>query len=491
MRSKPRSTVAFPSSHTRSSSSSSVSEIGSPAPRRRISAVASRMPPPPKLLDLPLPPRPAFNRLESVSSATLFFGPAIPQSEAGPSIRSRTNTLLSLASPDPVVRASVKRKANRHSYADPDDFRAWSAIQPRPPSPASSPGIVDDGTDLDDDMDFEEAPPNTSFILNVTTNTPSPPSKTVLRTKYQARDSSAMTSDDDGSTVMADSRSSKGRDSLFPIMRSSTSVSSGVSDDGLVTPGVPPDSSISWPDANVFIRGTDDNGRTLQGSLEGGVDVDAFIMRTLSSAANGPHEITKRVPGTPVKKIRTTNFGGDRPWQSAVAAKVGPRLDFDEKRAKIPRKSLPAVFPEISRRGDKSADSSDSEGDQDSPSSRKDPKYGSLGLGRPATAEAPFALTRTRWLMRRSSSGAFSSGSDSTSIMTTPTRGKVTGKSPSFSLVKGGANQSDYSHYRLATPKTSNTTHVLTNAAVITEPYPSSFCIRFVEQLRSHRQSHG
>ncbi len=382
-----------------------------------------------KLPELPLPPRSALNRQESVSSATLFFGPSIPQSEAGPSVRSRTNTLLSLASPDPVVRASVKRKANRHSYADPDDFRVWNAIQPRLPSPSSSPSRAGDATDIDD-MDFEEAPPNTSFVLNVTSNTPSPPSKTALRTKYERRDSSATTSDDDGNMVFAN-KSSKGSGSLFPIARSSTSVSSGFSDDGLVTPGVPPDSSISWPDANVFIRGTDDNGRTLHGSLEGGVDVDAFIMRTLASAANGPHEITKRVPGTPVKRIRTTNFGGDRPWQSAVAAKVGPRIDFDEKRAKLPRKSLPAVFPELSRRGDKSADSTDSEGEQDSPSSRKEPKYGPLGLGRPVTADAPFAITRTRWLMRRSSSGAFSSGSDSTSIATTPTGGKVTGMSPS------------------------------------------------------------
>ena len=37
----------------------------------------------------------------------------------------------------------------------------------------------------------------------------------------------------------------------------------------------------------------------------------------------------KKMPGTPVKKVKTShNFGGDRPWQSAVAAKVGFGFGF-------------------------------------------------------------------------------------------------------------------------------------------------------------------
>lgn len=433
-RSKARSTVTFPLSHSRSSSSSSASEVGSPVPRRRISATATRMPPPPKLPEPPLPPRPQLSRLESVSSATLFFGPPIPQNPTGASIRSRTNTLISLASPDSVSRTSEKRKANRHSYAGPDDLRVWNTIQPRLPSPASSPdnagGFV--STDIDDDMEFE-GPPNSSFVLNVTAHTPSPLSKTALQTKYKPRDSGVVVSDDDGSMVFASIK--ERRDTLLPVARSSTSISSVFSDndDGLVTPDVAPDSGSDWPDASVFIRGTDDNGRTVRGSLESGVDVDAFIMSTLASAANGPHEGTKKVPGTPVKKVRTTYLGGDRPWQSAIAAKVGPRLDFDKK---APRKSLPAVFPAVPRRGDKSVDSSDSEGEQDSPSSRKDPRYGGLGLGRPTAADVPLALTRTRWLMRRSSSGAFSSSSESASMSTTPTRNKGTGMSLLVLLVQ-------------------------------------------------------
>ncbi|KAJ3566472.1 hypothetical protein NP233_g6981 [Leucocoprinus birnbaumii] len=427
-RPKPRSSVSFPSTHTRSSSNSSASEPGSPVPRRRVNAAATRVPPPPLLSEPPLPSRPPLSRLESVSSATLFFGPPIPQSSVPASVRSRTNTLITRASPDQAVQTSPRGKTNRHSYTGPDDLRTWNMIQARLPSPASSPdnaGFV--STDVDDDMEFDDDPPASSFILSVTANTPPHPSvKPNLQSKFKPRDSGVVVSDDDGGMTFANSQSLEKGDSLFPAARSSTSVSTAFSDndENLVTPGLAPDSGSPWPDAAVFIRGTDDNGlRVSHGSLESGVDVDAFIMSTLASAANGPQEVTKKVPGTPVKKVRTTFLGGDRPWQSAVAAKVGPRLDFNDKKA--PRKSLPAVFPIIPRRGEKSVDSSDSEQEQDSPSSRKDSKYGKLGLGRP-TADVPLALTRTRWLMRRSSSGAFSSSSESASLSATPTRNKAT-----------------------------------------------------------------
>lgn len=323
----------------------------------------------------------------------------------------------------------MKRKANRHSYAGPD-VGMWNTMRNRLPSPASSPDhaarYVD--TDVDDDMDFEDGPHDSSFTLNVTSYTPSPPCKTVLQTKYIRRDSGVVVSDDDGNVFFTKSLQTS---DVLPAARSSTSIGSIASDndDGLVTPGITPDSGSSWPSASVFIRGTDDNDRTVYERRDSGVDVDAFIMNTLESAANGPHEVMKKIPGTPVKKIRTTYLGGDRPWQSAVAAKVGPRLDFDKK---APRKSLPAAFPSLPRPGERSNASSDSEGEQDSPSSRKDPKYGRLGMGRPTAPDAPLALTRTRWLMRRSSSGAFSSGSDSASISTTPTRNSMTGMTYCF-----------------------------------------------------------
>jgi mitosis inhibitor protein kinase SWE1 len=434
MRPKARSTVSFPSTHTHSSSSSSASEAGSPVPRRRINAAATHMPAPPRLPGPPLTlqPRPPLSRLESISSATLFFGPPIPQSPVPASIRSRTNTLITPASPNPAVDASTKGKSSRHSYTGPDDLQAWHIIRPGLPSPASSPDKAGSfvSTDIDDDMDFDDGHPPSSFVLNVTADTPPPQSKSAIQTKYKPGDSGVVVSDDDGGAPFASSKSLERGGSLFPVARSSTSVNSAPSDndEDLVTPGP----GSCWPDANVFIRRTDDNGRTSHGSLESGVDIDAFIMSTLASAANGPHEVTKKVPGTPVKKFRTTFLSGDRPWQSAVAAKVGPRLDFNERKA--PRKSLPAVFPVIPRRGDKSVDSSDSEGEQDSPSSRKEPKYGNLGLGRPS-ADVPLALTRTRWLMRRSSSGAFSSSSESASI-STPTRNKATGTQSFVFLVQ-------------------------------------------------------
>ncbi|EKM81062.1 hypothetical protein AGABI1DRAFT_56372 [Agaricus bisporus var. burnettii JB137-S8] len=428
---KARSSITFPSSHSRSSSSSSASETGSSNPklRRRIDGTATHMPIPSRP---PFQPRP-LNRIESASSATLFFGPAIPQNPERTSDRPRTNTLITPAPSDAAPRGSVKRKANRHSYAGPDDLGMWNRMQTRLPSPASSPDnasrYVD--TDVDDDMDFEVGPQNSSFTLNVSSYTPSPPCKTILQTKYIRRDSGVVVSDDDANMFFMNSNSSQARDTLLPATRSSTSIGSIPSDndEGLVTPDITPDSGLNWLSASVFIRGTDDNDRTVHESRDSGVDVDAFIMNTLASAANnGPHAAMKKIPGTPVKKVRTTYLGGDRPWQSAVAAKVGPRLDFDKK---APRKSLPAAFASLPRPGERSNASSDSEGDQDSPSSRKDPKYGRLGLGRPNARDAPLALTRTRWLMRRSSSGAFSSGSESASMSTTPTRNSVTDWQPS------------------------------------------------------------
>jgi len=271
-------------------------------------------------------------------------------------------------------------------------------------------------------MDFDGNLPPSSFILNVTADTPST-TKTTLQLKYRPRDSGVVISDDDVGLALPNSKLLKRGDLSCLVPRSSTSVSSVFSDndESLVTPEVAPESGFHWPDANVFVRGADDNGsRANYESLESGVDVDAFIMNTLASAANGPHEITKKIPGTPVKKNRTTFLGRDRPWQSVIASKVGPRLDFSE--TKAPRKSLPAVIPINPRQDGQSVDSSDSEEEQDSPSTRRNANYGKLGRG-----HAPLALTRTRWFMRRSSSGAFSSSGESGSMSMTPTRSKTAG----------------------------------------------------------------
>ncbi|TFK44853.1 hypothetical protein BDQ12DRAFT_641852 [Crucibulum laeve] len=410
--------IAFPSApvlRSQASRSSSPSEAGSPLPRRRISGNALN---PPHRSHNPQP-RPPLTRIES---ATLFFGPAIPQASiSAPVVRSRTNTAASPAPQRPPLRPKA---TNRHSYAGPGSsigtLHSWNTIQRRSPSPRSSPISVPniDGDislpspDMDDEeMFFNGVTPDSSFVFNLTEGTPSPLKKALPR-KYSKpiRDSGIVVSDEDD---MASIGSSVG-DFLHVMPRASTSMTSICSDldEGLVTPGTGPDTSSGWPTSGVFVKDTDDV--SINGTHEGGVDVDAFIMRTLTAASRGSDDGKKKIPGTPVKKMRTIGLG-ERPWQSAVAAKVGLRDDCDFK--KVPRKSLPAAFAGFGRRN---SDSTDSEGEEDSPSSRRDNKYIGLGLGQPTSAAVP----RNRWLLRRSSSGAFSSGSESVSLATTPTGSK-------------------------------------------------------------------
>ncbi len=180
-------------------------------------------------------------------------------------------------------------------------------------------------------------------------------------------------------------------------------------------------------------------------------------MRTLAAGSKPPPKNgDMRPPGTPVKKLKTTHLM-DRPWQSAVASKIGfPEFDEAQRLEKLgkpkPRKSLPAVFPLGTRpkteRPRKDAlnfgvappppppllptlnvVTMDVEGDVDeegSPTFRRDGKYDGLGLGRPAAAFGKLGSEgkgKPSWLMRRSSSGAFSSGSETcTSGTATPTR---------------------------------------------------------------------
>jgi mitosis inhibitor protein kinase SWE1 len=258
---------------------------------------------------------------------------------------------------------------------------------------------------------------NQAFSFNVTADTPSPRTKTLPKKHtLHPRDSGIALSEDD--------------DDLLGVPRASSSVSSIYSDEGLVTPGVEPEAGSGWP--SVFVQGHD----------EAPVDVDAFIRRTLAAgakAAGGTEPATKKAPGTPVKKVKTSYLvgGPDRPWQSAVAHKVGlPGFSWDGNTVggagggkNKPRKSLPAVFPALQTRkhGKAPVDpTTDSEGEEESPSGRRGAgKYLGLGLGRPGPAPGKGGLAaRTRWLTRRSSSGAFSSGSDTASLAGTPTRAK-------------------------------------------------------------------
>jgi mitosis inhibitor protein kinase SWE1 len=270
---------------------------------------------------------------------------------------------------------------------------------------------------MDDEEMFFAGEGSSSFVLNVTRNTPSPHAKPALPMKYKHRDSLLVSDDDE----MPSTGSSMGGNFLVP--NASMSVSSIGSEDGLVTPGVALEGSSGWP----FVDGVD--GITHPYSHEP-VDVDAFIMKTLATAFKGSN-MPKKIPGTPVKKARISYFGNDRPWQSAVASKVGLKEDCEFKQ-KPPRKSMPAAFPPIGTKATKliherqRSDTDTEDEDEDSPSTRR-VKYVGLGLGLPPP-HGPSAIPRNRWLMRRSSSGAFSSGGESTSLSNTPTRAKGIGQ---------------------------------------------------------------
>lgn len=317
-----------------------------------------------------------------VDSATLFFGPAVQTGD------SRSRPKLS-SSPRPQL-------LNRHSYGGSTDSITWRTIQTRSVvSPQSSPiSIAQPDTDEDEDMLFNPISHDSSFSFSLT-GSPSPRTTRtpLIAKKYKPRDSGVVVSDDDDIF-------------MSEVPQASTSVSSIYSDgDGLVTPGVIPYSTAQWPFA-PSIAGVDMD-------MAHADSVDVFIRRTLDAAATAPED-TKRIPGTPVKKVKTTA----RPWQSAVAQKVG--IDWEgKKKGKLPRISLPAVLLPTGRKGGKalSDPSTDSEDEpDDSPSNRK---YPGVGLGLPGFSGFP----RHPWLSRRSSSGALSSGSDSmSSIIGTPSR---------------------------------------------------------------------
>ncbi|KAI3618646.1 other wee protein kinase [Moniliophthora roreri] len=419
--SKKPNAVKFPSAQPGTNSPNSSPEVGSPMLRHRTSGLHAPRPQPPQ----PPKQRIPFTR---VDSATLFFGPPVQSSPAVPPRRTRVST--SVSSPnatDPSSQPTSYRPKmmNRHSYCGSGSLPLWG-MQSRAdtPSPQSSPPKVLDRdcflTDEGDSMMIDDdIPANSSFTFSVTESTPSPRRQSTISKKYKARDSGIVLSDDDFDMDAAADRSFNS-EFLNSMPQASTSVSSLYSDgeDGLITPGAGPRTSSGWPEAVIVAGG--DEPISFSSTSQNGPDIDAFILRTLAAAAKAPQE-EKKAPGTPVKKTKISYLSGARPWQSAITHKVG--LEHREKKGKAPRKSLPAVFPSVGRKASKSfLDSlTDSEDDSDeSPSSRKE-RYAGLGLGRPRfpvqTGKGGLA-SRPRWLTRRSSSGAFSSGSD----LSTPTR---------------------------------------------------------------------
>ncbi|KAF6760196.1 other/WEE protein kinase [Ephemerocybe angulata] len=389
--------VTFPSGglnsyRVRASPGSSSSEGGSPLPRRRIGNVGATRPQ--LTMQPPLFPRPPLSR-DTPSAATLFFGPAIPQPNLSP-VRPRTGTGGLSQSENRSPTKHTRDPSNRHSYAGSTDS-FWSQLQPRAASPLwGAPPFqkADVDTDTDEDMSFEVPSHSSSFSSINPADTPSPKSKQPLPSKYHATN--------------RDSLGNYGDCSILPPARG-LSIGSSDSDDSLVTPCMDSNGS-TWPEPIVH----DDE------------DV------TIHAPRHGP---------APVKKVRTAKLS-DRPWQSAAVNKIGLKDDVPDFSRNAPRKSLPAAFPGLGtfgKRGGKSLleQCSDSEGEDESPSGRKNGKYAtaSLGLGHPPplppgvtpastkSGQAPLFLQRSRWL-RRSSSGALSSGSDSASQSNTPTRPK-------------------------------------------------------------------
>ena len=411
--------VAFPSVNLprpRRGSASSVSSTDIPSPVSLFRAQAGAGPR--SRTQSQSAVRRPLQRHTSNSSASLFFGPSIPAPEA----KSPTRPTLR---PNHSAHRTQVKIGNRHTYSGNDIRATWEATPSKSPPFNPLPNHSEEDTDIDD---FFSGPSDSSFAFTVIDSTPSRPRNpiTFLPKKYKPRDSAVLFESDD--------------DRIPNVPEASSSLSTINSGDPLVTP-VYPSLASGWPsrdgplfaglDHDVLSRDLDAYSRS---------EADAFIMRLLTGntkPVHGKEDGSKRMPDTPVKKLKTTHFVVERPWQSAFTRKIGSE-EFDylapppgrgggKKTApgKKPRKSLPAAFPALSGGAD-----------GDSPTERKDIKYAGLGLGRPKEnpKNTKSVTGRTHWLMRRSSSGAFStvsSGSD-TSATATPTRPKDKGMSYSW-----------------------------------------------------------
>ncbi|EKM53975.1 uncharacterized protein PHACADRAFT_122634 [Phanerochaete carnosa HHB-10118-sp] len=399
-------TIAFPSlsslrSRCNSASSTSSIEPGSPKLRtRRPSSSAARTRLPPKHTPL--------DRLSSISSASLFFGPSIPQPETR---QKKGSDAMSIDAPPGL---GGKPRA-RHSFAG-----------------NSSPSR----DDMDEEELFFSSPGRPSSLFAFAEEHGSPTKRTrtssleKLQKKFRPRDSGIVVDDSEDEFQSSSLSTSGGLLLTMPGPRASGSLSSIQSEsdgEALVTPGIAPGPGSGWPGVGIV---NDDSFEYDASDANDGAD--AFILRMLAAGPKSTEPIPgepQRVPGTPVKKVKTSHLV-ERPWQSAVANRIGfPEFNdpYDSSGGKDgkgkPRKSLPAAFPGLmTTRQRKDAFSLVDTDEETSPTTRKDGKH--LGVGRPPVPQLPKTVdpkSRARWLMRRSSSGAFSSGSD-TSRNATPTR---------------------------------------------------------------------
>ncbi|THH09118.1 hypothetical protein EW145_g2227 [Phellinidium pouzarii] len=404
--------------HRRNGSNTSVSESGSPI---KLSKVEKS--------------KPEFNRM--ASSATLFFGPAIVNSSSNLRKGGPGNAHAGFDRSSHALPPSTPAKSVEISKDD-DLFSPISPISPDSSFTSAFPKPAD--TSL-------------SFAFSITGESPSPRSR--IPTKFKKpRDSGVVLSDDEADDLLQpvspQSTSTRpdaltrlhARASTYPQPSTSYSTSSEATllDDSLFTPSSDHSRDSAWPDS------------TLDVSL-----VDEFIVKTLEAGTKDGGGAEKRVPSTPQKRTKTAFLGMpiQRPWASAVPNKMTRLSLFDEKLPgpnfgtiidsggsagdlSVPRRVLDTnVNSRKSCPGDLKFPSVDSESMctkssgfvsevDTSPSCThlihsRHRTYGDVGLGRPSGK-----LNASQLLIRRSSSGAFSTMSDASdsSNFGTPTRKK-------------------------------------------------------------------
>ncbi|KAI0260808.1 hypothetical protein BC834DRAFT_898433 [Gloeopeniophorella convolvens] len=267
-----------------------------------------------------------------------------------------------------------------------------------------------------------------SFSVAVTHSTPSPRSRGTCRIekKYRPRDSGVVLSEDEGASSAPAPPAPRPRYTLgrsesvqLVMPRASTSVStlgSGSSDADLVTPGFGPSASAGWP----ALVSSSSAASSLGAPSDTGT-VDAFIVRVLADAARADEHAPSdasgtgggmRPPGTPQKRVKTAlAFGGARPWQSAVASRIGFDFGLDDdddggaQNAEAAARTAKRPMARVERHPGKACPLHDSDEERapgdTSPSERRT-SYDGLGLGRPPVRPSG------GWLSRRSSSGAIS-----------------------------------------------------------------------------------
>ncbi|KZT19079.1 hypothetical protein NEOLEDRAFT_1183715 [Neolentinus lepideus HHB14362 ss-1] len=391
-------TTSFTARHRPRSDSSSSSEMGSPVKRPRARGTMG----PPQHPVSPIPSRPPFR---TTSSATLFFGgSAIPREDPDFGLESIGDT----HHPHHPARHPL---ITIHPHEEEMSPTARYSSPPRPPDDDE-----EDGWDYDEELSFEGGA-NSSFALSIVSGSPSPkrPGAPTLPKKFMPRDSGVAFSDDE---------SSNGFLSVPPVpsLSSSTIHSHSSGDEALVTP-VFPSCGSGWPGVGVA------SAEESYEEVDSGIDVDTFILKTLA-AGTKEDKTAKKAPGTPVKRVKTAHIGAhERPWQSAFAQKISSDFDLGFGFGGAPRKSMPAVFApgrNGMKRGMVEGESEDEEGETEvSPTMGREAKYEGLGIGRPKGVGVGAPQMKPGWLMRRSSSGAFSSGSDNSGTFGTPTRLKA------------------------------------------------------------------